>query len=334
MTASCNYLHQNMPNHFTTEDKCKRYALLLHMTAAGGLPRESSVDDLIRSDNAVLDNELLAIDADMVSQSYMRAAEKYRISRLAPAFIDIIECLNKIDTPMVKKYLDDRELKIIVHLYKQVLGLSEGPIDLNFLDLTDCSHNFMVTLKNLFQGQLDIDHLCETSKVKPRRHYKKPPLDIARPSTSQVEYRRQKNRSDQRIFRMRHMSQERERSRLAQRRSRMLQPDLTREKDRIRKKQWRVRKREQEGPDRLRLTRLDLLSDAMRRHQDAMESEPQLTQEQLERKQFYLSLLAGLQANDPGQQRPQPPISVTRPPDRHAPAPNTGPKPGRADQDQ
>lgn len=326
-TKALNYMHELLPDNISLEEKCKRYALLLAMAAATGPNHESDVHELVRMDNRQLDERYQAIDDNRLGLLYMRATEKYRIGRLARPFLEIISCLGKIDTLSARRFLNDPELLIIVNLYKQSLGLPAVTISLDKIK-AQFHPMFLASLRNLFEGLLDVDHLCETSQIRPARRYKnKSDLgDFAESSNSNtvrrkplsLEMKRIRQNLHQQTFRERHLIRQRERSRLASRRRRILNPDHVRERNRVHKQLFKERKRQREELT-IRPRRPELASDIKLGQRDILDSSEipregqnpyrqpasRYTEQQIQRTQYYLHLLAGLQERQPKSQEQQ-----------------------------
>lgn len=344
ISSALDFIHDELsPDHVPPEEMCRRYAVLLNMAAATGLPYESSVIELIKLDTEQLNEHYREIDTDSLSSLYMKATEKFRASRLSPPFLEIIECLKGIDTPVVKKYLEDQELRIIIDLYRQILGLDSKTTNSDNIDLTKFHPTFLTTIRNLFEDQLDVDFLLKTTRIRPYKPNVNrqlvdsetiAALDAWDPQQD-LEIKRMKQVLRQRSYRERHLIRQREQSRLAQRRMRMLNPEQMRERNRLHKQEQRKRMRETRfelsilTPEEKRARRLEKrrerrrmqrLAEQQQKQQQLQpnstsierlraEREPYMppeinqTEQQLKRKQYYIDLLSGLQQNDQPQQQ-------------------------------
>lgn len=255
LPKALNFAYEVIPKDAPLDEKCKRYAVILARSARIRLLHEWSVLELVMLKIEDLEELYREIDIGSLSSWYMSAAEKYRITRLAPPFIELIRCLEKIDLPIVQRYLDNAELQLIVDLYKQVLGQPATKTNLAELDMTSFHPTFLNTIRYLFEGLLDVDLLCRTSEVRPYRQYKSREssdsdestkfnsLEEIRQVMDQMRNRRRNLR--QRKYRERNLLQQRERSRLTSRRLRMLHPERAREQNRRYKKNYREKKRQQ-----------------------------------------------------------------------------------------
>lgn len=260
MPKALNYLH-DLLTLATLEEKCQKYAVLLSLAAATRVPYESDVLELVTIDYAVLSRQYHAINVTELSSLYMSATEKYRVTRLGPAFIEIIECLKMMHTPLVEKYLSNIELKITLDLYKRVLGKTDGPMDVDSLDLMMVHPTFLANLRKLFEGQLDIDELFGMSHVqKSGRSLTMGPADFTN-TAGQVNPDLQlgtassgetKRVSRQKAYRERNRLRMRERSRITLQRLRLLNPEAMREQNRIHKQQYRERKKQRKEQAMLR----------------------------------------------------------------------------------
>lgn len=244
-----NYMHRCLSSFMTLEEKCMRYALLLAESAANGLPYEWNVTQIASLDAQHVNEQYQAIHVETMSSWYMSVTEKYRTSRLAPPFIEVIQCLERIRTPAVVNYLGNPELKVIVDLYRKVLGL---PLVTNSLDDFDSSRfhpTFLQNLRNLFREQLDVESLFATSQARPCRHNIRTSflLDSGSEDMSSSPQPRKRSKLKQslwhRSYLERNLDRLRERSRLRQRRVRMLDPDRMREQNRLQKRRQRLRER-------------------------------------------------------------------------------------------
>lgn len=297
--SAVNYIHESLADKSSPEDKCKRYALLLALIAATGLPYQSSVRDIINLDPDNLNERYQAIGESNLSALYMRAIERYRFTRLAPPFMELIDCLNKMDTPLTEQYLANRELRVIVELYRQISELPARRIRLEDTDLTEFHPTFLATLRKLFEGYLDVDHLIEESHLRPHRHNINresiDPEEIV-PSSSlsphqKAEVQRKRRVLRQQNYRERNLVKHREQARLAQRRFRMLKPEEMRERNRIHKQEQRKRQRQEEAkamrdmfkltPEERRQRRIERRRD--RRHRERLKKIEEYLQQQQER---------------------------------------------------
>lgn len=292
-----NFIHELLTDHVPLVEKCKRYAVLLAMAAATGLPHEQTVRELIALDDRHLDIHYQAIDVNSLSSLYMCATERYRVNKLAPPFLEILQCLESINNPAVKVYLDDPELKTIVNIYRRVLGLNDTETDLEGLDMSMFHPAFVTNLRLLFGALLDFDHLCATSQVRlveldASRHPSDLTTNIESSSSHQHDGNQLMSGKDNKEE---YLAKCRERARLAQRRLRMLEPDRMREQNRKHKRQYRARKRQLEGRQKPHLTPEEKRIQRLERRRLQRQSK---RMEKLEEHKYYL-LLEQLLAEQP-----------------------------------
>lgn len=237
MSKALNYIHDSLPGNTPLEEKCQRYAVLLSMSATLGVPYELSVSKLIMLDGYSLNLQYQKIDADDMSSFYMSAIDRYRITQLAPPFLEIIECLRMIDKPFVKVYLSNDELKIIVDLYKMVLGMPVTMVNLSGADLRTFHPSFQKTLRQLFQGHLNFDHTDDLPEPRHNSRWRMinfadqnelNSLGLLDDKQLAAEWQRQQRAIRQRRYREKHVHRRREWSRLTQQRLRLLNPDEAR----------------------------------------------------------------------------------------------------------
>lgn len=206
ISRAINFMQKSFHDHTPFEERCKRYAIL----TARALFEKSAFESTVYNITSMSDNEVLRqydeLGTDKISSLYMTAIDRFRVTQLAPAFIDLIECLERIDTPLVKGYLGNQELVVIRDLYRQVLGLSGTKVDLRSLDLTKFRQAFWSALRNLFRQYLDVDSIFGPSCREQEAELMKDQL----------------SRKQQRYI------QHREHSRLKQQRLRLMYPDAIR----------------------------------------------------------------------------------------------------------
>lgn len=234
VSQAINYMYERLPDDMSMEEKCKRYAVLSLKSLSEKRPYETTVSNVVTMDKNNLDRHYRTIDINRLSGLYMSAIDRYRITQLAPPFIDLVECLSQIDTTAVRSYLTNWELVVILDLYKQVLGLP-GVISLHSLDITNFHSAFWSTLRNLFKQYLNIDRIFSGTVLKQIKNSMDPPEAIVGTSLSDVE--------DQRYRKQQFLNRRREQSRLAQQRLRILNQDK-REKNRLHQQERREREKQ------------------------------------------------------------------------------------------
>lgn len=249
--AAIDHLRNLLPVQISTEEKCKRYAVLLSEIGVVSAPHESTVLYTMLLNVSSLEELYRQIDISNLTLSYMSAIDKYRVIGLGPPFIDLIECLRILDTPLTKQYLDNQELIIILNLYKQVLGIP-GTNDISGIDFSVFHPGFRATLWNLLGRYVDLGHLGDNTIAPLKTHVGRPMLRevqnvvSADPSgfgeMQKQDRKRMLNRERQRRYRARHPIRLRERSRQARQRQKMLDPITMRENDRLYKQNGRTRR--------------------------------------------------------------------------------------------
>lgn len=253
-----NFMHRSLPADMPTLDRCKKYAVLLSIAATGGMPNQSTVAKLAEENMERVDKLYQTLEISELMNRYMTAIERYRVTKLAPAFLDIVDCLKLMNLPVVNKYLDNEELIIIIDLYKRVLGLPATRVDINNLNLYRFHPTYRVSLAYLFNGYFEFDHLV-TEEVPYRPNVRTELAGVAEPTRnldvdqrsplipepSEREQKLKAQREHQRKYRQSHTYQERERARLQQQRLRLMKPIMLREQERLRRRRRRERQRQQ-----------------------------------------------------------------------------------------
>lgn len=231
------YMHQLLDYGMPWDDRCRRYAVLLSLSARLGSPSASTTSEIATLDKSSLDEVYEQIEANMMSSFFMYAIDMYRITYLSPVFIDLVECLRRIGTQVAQGYTKNEELIITEDLYKQVLGLPHTIIDINNLDMTRYPPAFRANLGNLFREYFDIDSIIDTS-VTPAR----PNVRWRADDNDEATNKQRESRTERHLrYRERNLQRERERSRLNQQRMRVLQPELSRARNRVYQQQRRDR---------------------------------------------------------------------------------------------
>lgn len=240
--AAINYVHASLPENAPLDEKCKRYAILLSIVSGNTKPHESDAFRVSALDSYNLNKEYQAMHADDVAQSYMIAIERYRIRKLAPPFLELIECLRRIDAPKVRLYLNNPELSIIANLYKQVLSSPSTKINLDRLKLDKFHPFFRDSLKNHFSNYID-----SVNDSSPSIHYTGGPSDggditsNSVTTTSLTDLQSPSDDTQYKVSSEQYKLRRRERKRLTEKRQRTLNPEAVRERDRRRQRMRRER---------------------------------------------------------------------------------------------
>lgn len=158
-----NYLYRLLGDHLSVSEKCKRYALILSITASGLSLFEPTIDHLSALTQETVDEHYSKMGAKRLSALYMSAIDRYRTSQLGPPFLELIECLRQLDGRVLDKYLDDKELQMIIYLYRQALESTDKRIDLDEFDLGQLSSAFRASLNQILRGHLK-SRLCIASR--------------------------------------------------------------------------------------------------------------------------------------------------------------------------
>lgn len=236
-------MRRYLPSYISLDERCQRYTVLLSL--CGGVPNESLVFRVATMDKSNLSNHYEEMSLHNRTALLMAAADRYRITNLAPSFLELVDCIRQIDQPSAQGYVEHDEIVVIENLYRQVLGLPGITIDLKNLNLNRFHPAFRATLGNLFRQYFDIDGMCDTSLAPVRRHPHKP-MEPSGLASDPEEATRMLENIKQRIrYREHRLHQKRERSRLSNQRQRLLEPEIMHERYRAQQRRLRVRRRQQ-----------------------------------------------------------------------------------------
>lgn len=214
IAQAVNFLRENLPANLSIEEKCKRYAVFSDMALSVKFPHKQAVLNVARMGVDISNEHYDRLGEDRVSYSYMGVLDRYRVTQLAPAFIDVVECLRRIDTPRARDYVNHQEVVTIEDLYRQVLDLPVGRINVKNLDLTQFGPAFRSSLEHLFGRYFEV--------------FKQDPS-----KQQQVE--------DEQSRRLEHARQRRERSRLMGLRYRIMDPEGMRKRENSRRRSLKAR---------------------------------------------------------------------------------------------
>lgn len=233
--AALNLLQARLPDQMPLEARCQRYAFLLLMIETEGMPHRTAVLELITMHDDIFDMFKRNLDTNHLISLYMIAIDRYRISKLEPPFLDLVDCLSRIDVPQAKAYFNE-ELNFIVNLYKDVLDTPGSTIDLGSLDLSTFPPSMRTMLENLF-----VEHLTpraptseqsqDTDTIWPQT------IDDLLSDTDLVELQEQQPEIDSSILADPH-ARSKYLAQLRQKRHREKHLEKIREKDRIRKRKY------------------------------------------------------------------------------------------------
>lgn len=206
IAQAINFMQPYLPINISSDEMCRRYAVLSDVALEERLPYKSTVLRIAKLDKDDLDKHYEQLDSGRISWLYMCAIDRYRLTQLAPPIIALVECLRQVDNDGARKYLKNQELIITIDLYKQVLGIpSETMTDIESLDFTKFYPTFRETLRNLFSKYFDVDSIIGHASPVPSRAK----------SSDYKQARRE-------LFR----SRRREQSRLTQQRMRLVRSDV------------------------------------------------------------------------------------------------------------
>lgn len=150
------YIYEHLPDDMSLDDKCVRYAVMTSMIHPKGRLHNKAVvftlnlpeDQLLSLYHEFNDTEL--------GVHYMTAIDGFRAaSMIGPPFIELVECLKRINVPFVQKYLSGEELSTIIRLYRQV---QESPTEKAKFE-GKFNRAFLVSLLYLFGDHIDSDSL-------------------------------------------------------------------------------------------------------------------------------------------------------------------------------
>lgn len=232
-TAPCNFaeavnrLYRTLPDEMPLESKCKRYAVMLSIFKTRVAPNQLALLQVSALQGDILNLLYEGISKTDLTRRYIAAIDVYRTSHLEPAFIDLFECLRRVDTPLAKTYLNDKELSLIVDLYKQALGPPPTVIDLDLVDLSTFHPAFRTALKNLFGRHFETTQRISTGRKSrldtlnacPQAQLRSP--EQSPDITDELLNRIEKKRYWQHKFRERHLTRIREKDRIRKRRKRL-----------------------------------------------------------------------------------------------------------------
>lgn len=224
--------HKTLDDRMTLDERCKRYAVMASFLSTKGRPLSSARSlacMLSEEDINKLYSKLVANDE--LPALYMTTIDGYRAaSHLGPPFLDLIECLKKIEKPFIHTYLNNPELTLIIELHKQVLQAPDKKIDFGKMDLAHLPPAFRTSLIHLFKNNLLFDDSGELD-------FDATPNDPNQAGDLQKRYPWGRHRQQQLVSTHHHREQER----LRYYRLKLLKP-MNRAKARERKRRWRTKK--------------------------------------------------------------------------------------------
>lgn len=240
--AAINYVHDNLPDNMPLQDKCKRYAVLLFMASGMGVPYESNTHKMLTLDDEALNKRYDAINPKRLERLFMSAIENYRVRRLAPPFLEIVECLRLVDTPESRAYLEGEELNLIIDLYQQMLGSPPKIVDLNTLELSKLRPKLRESLEIIFSDYFEHfgHYTADGMTSAPFNSGYSSQFQTAISAYTEAQQKKQRAR-ELLLYRRR------ERARLSQQRQRALDPDKARSDSRYRQRLRRERLKQAEA---------------------------------------------------------------------------------------
>lgn len=155
MSEATSSLYESLKaKSMSLESRCKRHIILLSMATKKGVPYESTVSQLSTLPEDIVDEHVRGIHIGRRVLLLMAAIDRYRVSKLEPPFFELLECLKQIKLPQVEVYLEDRELALVISLYRQILESPDVKIDLEQINTYDLHPAFCKTLEIIFRGHL------------------------------------------------------------------------------------------------------------------------------------------------------------------------------------
>lgn len=285
-SAATDHLYDSLHEHMLLEERCKRYAVMLTIVVSKGQTNQEATTFLEKLEANGLNLLYEQIDPRYLVALYIEAVDGYRKTKLGPAFLELIECMKKIDRPSVKIYLDSEELNFITDLYRHVIQWPKTLIDFDKMDLSNFHPGFKTRLTVLFQDYLvgtssskqpgaqnqggqdseeprhknrEKQHSTSLSPVKRNRRRKgEAGLTVEQLQQYRLKKKREANRKRMQKIRQEDPGRYREQDRLRQRRLRLLKPDEVRAGDRERQRRRRARLREERDQMRERQRQLYL----------------------------------------------------------------------------
>lgn len=236
----------DMDQDMTPEERCKRYAVLLYKT--DGAPYEATVFSVLKMDEDTLDSQYKEINPGMMSWIYMVSIDRYRITELAPPFLELIKCLRLLDTAYARSYLANGELMVIESLYKKVLGLPDPTSNVDYLDLRTFNTAFQRNIRDLFSKYLDVDRIGKCGLTEDQTCLRPSAIDRSADDQASTSNKEAVAQEQQPVTARRQTSdnRKRERSRLNQQRLRLFHPNLVRERGRRHQRSWNQRKKQKD----------------------------------------------------------------------------------------
>lgn len=228
IAQAVNFLKENLHPNMAFEEQCKRYAVLSDISLAVKFPYKKTLLEVATMELDVLNEQYDQLGIERISYGYMSVIDRYRVTKLAPPILDLIECLKKIDRPTVRTYLANEELNIIIDLYKQVLEQPEKEIAAGNVNLKRLRPVFRNKLRNLFSDYCDIDKILGI----PSSSSQNPIHPSSKSESSSAEAQSIEQSRESELEKQSSLERRREMARLKQYRRRVLYPEL-RLRDRI-----------------------------------------------------------------------------------------------------
>lgn len=306
LTEALNYFYDSVSDYMPLDARCRRYAVMISMFEEGTALYDTTVANLAARHEYLLNQQVQGMDDVRLSSMLIYAIDKYRSTELAPAFIDLLDCLREIETDAVQKYMGDRELIMIETFYRKVRRSPDMKFDLASLEMFKFHPTFMSTLRNLFGDYIkDESSAGATTSQDPKKSKD--------PSTSNKEGPSAEGDAlDDLIVKLEHgkLSRRRERDRLRQRRLRILKPEQIRERERVRHQIRRKKKRErdQDGPQATEQPQESESDEARLQKQVRRYMQIQMSQQQLrlQQNQRFLDRFGHTKLPAPEEEGPEP----------------------------
>lgn len=235
INGAMDYLHAALPEQMSLEDRCKRYAALTYFLPPRGQPQPITVLRACKLSAEEIDQVYRRLELrDELAVLYMTVIDGYRAaSHLGPPFLELIECLRRVDRPYVEAFLNQPELVTIAYLHKRILESPDTMIDLDSIDQQHFTVAFRTSLENIFKNNL----ISETQTTQDREQGNRTDSSHLYPNIGGE--RKAHRRRRELVTSHRHREQER----LRKRRLHILQPNVVQAKTRERQRRFRDRHR-------------------------------------------------------------------------------------------
>lgn len=163
VATAMDHLYELTPNQTSSDKRCIRYAVMSSFLSSRGRPHTKAMSHF----GNLSDEDLYSFYHNLESEGrlpglYMSAIDGYRSAfRIGPAFLELIECLRRIEGPNIDTYLNNPELVQIVHLSRQVLQSPDAKIDLEPIRKKRFTTAFLKYLVFTFKDNLQDNSIAD-----------------------------------------------------------------------------------------------------------------------------------------------------------------------------